>query len=224
MIRRPAILAIILFSVFCFETSAQEPVRFSRHHSGHRALWSYPKGALSEYDGIFKHVGNEWGYDWRFLAAIAWAESGFDAEVRSPVGAIGLMQVMPSAAERFDIPIEDAAEPLENVWLGASVLNTIENTLRFPQHISERDRLAIVLASYNSGLGHVLDARRLALKYGENYNSWEVVAKYLELLAYPLYFTDEEVVAGSFEGVLETLGFVRRTLRTYDRFCRLRQM
>ncbi len=198
--------------------------RFSIHYSGFRSLWSPSDDALSPYDAEFRHVADLWRYDWRFLAALAWAESRFDPEVRSSAGAVGLMQVMPSAAERFNIPMEDIREPLTNVWLGARVLNVIDETLRFPERIGERDRLSIVLASYNSGIGHVLDARRLAVKHGEDYNSWEVVAKYLELLADPVYWTDEVVVAGSFDGAAETRALVNRTLRTYDRFCRLRQI
>ncbi len=223
MIRKWAILLGVAI-LYGATVNAEPPKRFSRHFSGHRALWSLNWDLISPYDPIFRHVGELHDYDWRFLAAISYAESRFDPQIVSGAGAVGLMQVMPSSAERYGIHPEDVTDPLTNVWLGVCVLDNIFETLRFPHWISERDRLSIVLASYNSGIGHVLDARRLAVKYGENYNSWAVVSKYLELLAYPLYFTDEVVVAGSFQGAAETRTFARRVLLAYDRFGRLTQM
>jgi membrane-bound lytic murein transglycosylase F len=176
---------------------------------------------ISQYDPIMREVATDKGYDWRLIAAIANAESRFDHRVVSGAGAVGLMQIMPTVARQFKVDPMHIGDPHTNVELGVELLDYIGNTFRFPAKISERDRLSIILASYNCGMGHVLDARRLARKYGENPNSWRVVAKYLELKSDPTYYEDEVVRCGAFYDNRQTLGFVKKVIRYYDGYCRL---
>ena len=103
------------------------------------------------------------------------------------------MQIMPSVARQFDVPVERVSDPATNVWLANKLLAKIEASLRIPKEVSETDRMSIVLACYNGGIGHVADARRLASAHGENPNSWEVVARYLTLKAHPEYYENEVV-------------------------------
>ena len=87
------------------------------------------------------------------------------------------MQIMPSVARQFDVPTEQGSNPETNIWLANKLMSKIMNTLRFPEGTPEKDRMSIILASYNSGIGHVHAARRLARLNGEDPNSWEVVAR-----------------------------------------------
>ena len=176
---------------------------------------------ISPYDPIIRQVASDRGYDWRLISAIAMQESRFDHNVVSYAGAVGLMQVMPSVAKGFKVERHEMTDPLTNVRMGVGLLEQISKTLRFPKNISERDRLSITLASYNAGIGRVLDARRLAVKYGENHNSWSVVSKYLELLGDPAYYQDAVVRVGAFRDHDQTLGFVRKVLRYYDSYCEI---
>ena len=80
----------------------------------------------------------------------------------------GLMQIMPSVARQFDVPTEQVSNPETNIWLANKLMSKIMNTLRFPEGTPEKDRMSIILASYNSGIGHVNDARRLARLNGED--------------------------------------------------------
>jgi membrane-bound lytic murein transglycosylase F len=57
-----------------------------------------------------------------------------------------------------------------------------------------------VLASYNVGLGHVQDAQRLAIKYGQDANQWPIIAHYLEMLMQPEFYNDEVVKYGYCRG------------------------
>jgi membrane-bound lytic murein transglycosylase F len=197
------------------------------HAGGHtlkNLLWTPSwdsQSVISQYDPIMREVATDKGYDWRLIAAIANAESRFDHDVVSGAGAVGLMQIMPVVARQFKVDPQHVADPHTNVTLGVELLDYIEGTFRFPARISEHDRLSIILASYNCGMGHVLDARRLARKYGENPNSWRVVAKYLELKSDPTYYEDEVVRCGAFYDNRQTLGFVRKVMRYYDSYCRL---
>jgi len=173
---------------------------------------------ISQYDPIIRRVASEEGYDWRLISAIANAESRFESGAVSGAGAVGLMQVMPSVARGFKVAESEMTDPVTNVTMGVRHLGEISKTFRFPSTISERDRLSIILASYNCGPGRVLDARRLASKYGENHNSWSVVSKYLRLLGDPAYYGDEVVRTGAFNDPGQTLGFVSKVLRYYDTY------
>ncbi len=173
---------------------------------------------ISQYDPIIRPIASSRGFDWRFISAIACAESSFDHTAVSSAGALGLMQVMPFVAQGFDVSPSEAFNPGTNVELGVKHLEQISKIFRFPGSISEQDRLSIVLAAYNCGPGRVLDARRLAVKYGENHNSWSVVSKYLQLMSEPAYFEDEVVRCGVFREDAQTLGFVSKVMRYYDSY------
>jgi membrane-bound lytic murein transglycosylase F len=219
------LILITLASIACAGASAaqnvNEPKNLIAFNYGHNLPWGEEQESIiiSQYDPIIRRVAADKGYDWRLISAIAYTESRFDHRVVSGAGAVGLMQVMPSVATDFKVPHSEMIDPLVNVTMGVGLLDRISKTLRFPSRISERDRLSIILAAYNCGLGRVLDARRLAVKYGENHNSWSVVSKYLVLLDDSEFYNDEVVRCGPFYDDRQTLGFVRKVLRHYDSYC-----
>lgn len=182
-----------------------------------------PEGSylISAYDNLIRSISEQEGHDWRLMSAIAYHESRFTPDIISRSGARGLMQIMPSVARQFDVPVTEVSNPETNIWLANKLLSKIMSTLRLPEGISEKDRMSIVLASYNSGIGHVSDARRLAKLNGENPNSWEVVARYLSLKADPAYYESEVVKCGRFTGSRQTLAYVNDVIGRYDRYCRV---
>lgn len=177
--------------------------------------------AISAYDQIIRTVSEQEGHDWRLMSAIAYHESRFTADITSRSGARGLMQIMPSVARQFEVPAEAVTDPETNVWLANKLLSKIASTLRLPAATPADDRMRIILASYNSGIGHVGDARRLARLYGEDPNSWEVVARYLQLKAEPEYYCNEVVKCGRFTGSRQTLAYVNDVIGRYNRYCRI---
>ena len=176
---------------------------------------------ISVYDELIRSVSEEEGYDWRLMSAIAYHESRFKPDITSRRGARGLMQIMPSVARQFDVPVTEVADPETNIRLANKLLTKIASTLRLPEGVSEKDRMSIILASYNGGIGHVSDARRLAKLNGEDPNSWEVVARYLSLKADPAYYESEVVKCGRFTGSRQTLAYVNDVIGRYDRYCRV---
>jgi membrane-bound lytic murein transglycosylase F len=210
-----------LTSSFVASAGALTGIGSTRKYSD-KQLWIPSEDAsvvISQYDPIIRRVAADKGYDWRLVAAIANAESRFNHKAVSHAGAIGLMQIMPVVARQFKVDPMHIGDPHTNVTLGVKLLDFIERTFRFPEKMPERDRLSMILASYNCGMGHVLDARRLAAKYGENPNSWSVVSKYLTLKSDPAYYEDEVVRCGAFYDNRQTLGFVRKVMRYYDNYC-----
>ena len=176
---------------------------------------------ISVYDNIFRRVSGEEGNDWRLMSAIAYHESRFTPDIVSRQGAQGLMQIMPVVARQFNVPQEQICDPETNVRLANRLLNQIASTLRLPATTPYRDRMSIILASYNSGIGHVTDARRLARSHGEDPNSWEVVARYLELKSDPAYYESEVVKCGRFTGYKQTKAYVNDVMSRYNRYCQI---
>jgi membrane-bound lytic murein transglycosylase F len=197
----------------------EEPIHNA--YTGSVLTWPLPRPVISRWDAVIRHAADEKGYDWRFISAIVRAESEFNPNAVSHAGAVGLMQVMPAVARDWGISREELFNPLINVEIGVGVLDRISQTLRFPAGIATGDRCSIILASYNSGIGHVLDARRLAIKYGENYNSWAVVSKYLSLKSEMVFYEDEAASSGRFRGSAETIAYVARVMQFYDEYSKL---
>ena len=176
---------------------------------------------ISVYDDLIRRISETEGHDWRLMSAIAYHESRFTPDRTSRSGARGMMQIMPSVARQFDIPTERITDLRTNIWLANKLMSKIATTLRIPDSVPERDRMSIVLASYNGGIGHVNDARRLARLHGEDPNSWEVVARYLTLKAEPEYYENEVVECGRFTGSRQTLAYVDDVIGRYDKYCRI---
>ena len=171
---------------------------------------------ISSYDAMMRRIGEEEGQDWLLMSAIAYNESRFKEDLTSKQGAIGLMQIMPIVGRQFNIDKESIADPETNIRLAGKLLRQIEKTLKMSPSVPANDRISIILACYNGGIGHVCDARRLAKSNGENHNSWEVVARYLKLKADPTVYESELVRYGKFTGSRQTEAYVREVMHRYD--------
>jgi membrane-bound lytic murein transglycosylase F len=166
-----------------------------------------------------RKVGAEEGQDWRLMSAIAYSESRFIENLVSKQGAKGIMQIRPVVARHFKMPVESISDTETNIRLAGMLLSELDDMLRMPSSTPEQDRLSIILASYNAGIGHVLDARRLARSEGANPNSWAVVSHYLQLKATPDYYQKELVKCGKFSGSGQTLSYVSQVMRKYNQYC-----
>lgn len=171
---------------------------------------------ISSYDAMMRRIGEEEGQDWLLMSAIAYNESRFKEDLTSKQGAIGLMQIMPIVGRQFNVDKESIADPETNIRLAGKLLRQIEKTLKMSPSVPANDRISIILACYNGGIGHVCDARRLAKSNGENHNSWEVVARYLKLKADPTVYESELVRYGKFTGSRQTEAYVKEVMHRYD--------
>ncbi|MBP5323729.1 MAG: transglycosylase SLT domain-containing protein [Bacteroidaceae bacterium] len=178
----------------------------------------YPRYSISAYDELFREYGDTIGWDWKWLAAIAFVESHFNPDAVNESGASGLMQLMPKTAVAMGIDSLHRTDPRASVK-GASLLFKRLST-RF-QSIPMPDRVCFVLASYNAGHGHILDAMRLAEKYGSDSHLWYgSVDKYLRLKNEPHYYNDTICHNGKFSGIETTL-FVEKVQKKYDEYSHL---
>lgn len=177
-----------------------------------------PEYIISVYDDVMRRIGEEEGQDWLLMSAIAYSESRFESDLVSKQGAIGLMQVMPIVGKQFNVDKEHIMDPETNIRLAGKLLNEIDDIMRFSPSTPANDRLSIILACYNGGIGHVSDARRLARSNGEDPNSWEVVARYLDMKADPAVYESELVRYGKFTGSRQTKSYVREVMQRYDTY------
>jgi membrane-bound lytic murein transglycosylase F len=178
-------------------------------------LHSIKGGKISRYDKIVKKISAKYNWDWRLISAVIYQESRFNSEAGSWAGAYGLMQIMPSTAKRFGI--EDISNPEQNIKGGVLFLNWINK--QFVNSIPDStQRIKFVLASYNIGLGHVMDAQRLAEKFGKNKTVWDDnVDFYLLNKSSKFYFKDPVVRFGYCRGE-EAYNYVSRVLTTYSHY------
>lgn len=174
---------------------------------------------ISEFDAIMRKVGDEQGHDWRLMSAIAYNETRFKEDLVSKRGAVGIMQIRPVVAQHFNIPEEQLAETETNVRVAGMLLSELEDMLNLPETTPAVDRMSIILASYNAGIGHIYDACRLARSEGADPNTWESVSHYLQMMSDPTYYNRDVVRYGKFNGSAQTLGYVREVMKVYHEYC-----
>ncbi|MEM1043913.1 MAG: transglycosylase SLT domain-containing protein [Bacteroidota bacterium] len=171
-------------------------------------------GVLSDYDDLLKKYAAEINWDWRLLASQTYQESRFDPDAQSWAGATGLLQLMPPTAREFGVT--NAYDPEDNVAGAVRFIRWLENY--WDDRIEdETQRMRFVLASYNTGHGHVEDARRLTVKHGGDDTVWDEVAFWLLQKSKAEVYTDPVVKYGFARG-LEPVTYVELILDRYDHY------
>jgi len=176
---------------------------------------SYSGNKLSPYDDLIKKYASIIGWDWRLIASLMYQESQFKPNARSWVGAFGLMQLMPSVLEEHGL--DSTANPEQQIKAGIKHLRYKESQI--PDDVTDStERIKFTLASYNSGVGHILDARRLTEKYDKDPNVWDNnVADYVLKLSDKDYYHDSVVYYGYMRGD-ETYKLVSEVMYRYQQY------
>ncbi|MCX6255260.1 MAG: transporter substrate-binding domain-containing protein [Bacteroidia bacterium] len=172
-------------------------------------------GKVSQYDDLIRKFSASIKWDWRLLASLICQESRFNPNVRSGAGAYGLMQIMPATGTDFGIDI--TSSPENNLKAGIRYINWLHSIFdtKIPD---EKERIYFILAAYNAGPGHVLDAMKLAEKNGMNPQKWDGnVALWLLKKSEPQYYNDIVVKNGYFRGT-ESVTFVTEVLDRYEHY------
>jgi membrane-bound lytic murein transglycosylase F len=180
------------------------------------SYFSMSGGQISQYDDLIKKYSEKIGWDWRLVAALIAQESRFNHEAESWMGASGLMQLMPATYAHF---LSDSVEitPELSIKAGTSYLRNREEYWK--KYIFDpNERIKFILASYNVGMGHVIDARRLAIKHNRNPNQWDDNVEYfLSKKSLPEFYNDPVVKHGYCRGQ-EPVKFVREILKRYNHY------
>jgi membrane-bound lytic murein transglycosylase F len=177
-------------------------------------------GKVSPFDDIIKKCSESIGWDWRLVAALIYQESRFNPSVISPRGAYGLMQVMPATGQHFGLDVTHSVE--NNILAGISYIRMLDGL--FDDWVSDPDeRVKFILASYNAGHGHVIDAIKLAEKNGLDTGKWEDnVALFLERKSDPAFYGDPVVRNGRLKQGVQVNAYVADILKRYEHYRNIR--
>jgi membrane-bound lytic murein transglycosylase MltF len=146
---------------------------------------------------IFEKYGQQYRFDPLMLAAQGYQESRLNQNVRSRVGAIGIMQVMPDTGE--DLRVGDIRLPEPNIHAGTKYLDRLMTRYFSDAEFDDTNRTLFAFASYNAGPANVARMRTLAAESGLDPNQW---------------FNHVEVVTARRIG-LETTTYVRNVFKYY---------
>jgi len=147
--------------------------------------------------GLFREYAGRYDLDWILLTAQGYQESRLDHSLRSPAGAIGVMQVLPSTGAEMEVG--DVMELENNIHAAAKYVRFMIDRYYDDPQIPEQDRILLALASYNAGPRRVRELRSEARESGLDPNRW---------------FDHVEVIAARRIG-RETVDYVRNIYKYY---------
>ncbi|HEU5134797.1 MAG TPA: lytic transglycosylase F [Steroidobacteraceae bacterium] len=124
---------------------------------------------LSKY---FKKYATQYEFEWLLLVAQGYQESGLDQSIRSPVGAVGVMQVMPTTANDRNVKIPDIHLVEPNIHAGAKYMRFLVNQYFDEPGIDVINRHLFAFAAYNGGPNRIARLRREAAAQGLDANKW----------------------------------------------------
>ena len=121
---------------------------------------------------FFKKYSRQYNFDWLMIAAQAYQESGIDQSKRSPVGAVGVMQLLPSTAADPNVNIRNIDVMEHNIHAGVKYLRFLYDRYFKDESMDALDKMLFTFASYNAGPAKVTKLRQEARKSGFNPDVW----------------------------------------------------
>jgi membrane-bound lytic murein transglycosylase MltF len=121
---------------------------------------------------LFRKYGDKYDFDWLMVAALGYQESGLDQKKRSPSGAIGIMQLLPSTAKDPNVDIPNIKDLENNIHAGAKYLRFLYDRYFADEPMDELNKMLFSFAAYNAGPAKVRKLRAHAEKMGLDRNLW----------------------------------------------------
>ena len=119
---------------------------------------------------LFKKYGKQYNVDYLLMAAQGYQESTLDQNVKSPVGAIGVMQVMPPTGKELNVGDITEIEP--NIHAGVKYMRFMMDQYYKDEPMDNLNKALMTFASYNAGPGRIRQLRRETEKRGLDPNVW----------------------------------------------------
>jgi membrane-bound lytic murein transglycosylase MltF len=118
----------------------------------------------------FQNYGDKYHVDWLLMAAQGYQESQLNQNAKSPVGAVGVMQVMPATGE--ELKVGDISKTQPNIEAGVKYMRLMIDKYYEGEPMTELDKVLFSFASYNAGPAKVARLRKEAEKRGLDPNVW----------------------------------------------------
>ncbi len=141
-----------------------------RVKSLHNATTSEGEKRFEALIALFTKYGKQYNFDPLMLAAQGYQESQLSQSARSPVGAIGIMQLMPATGK--ELKVGDIQQPEPNIHAGAKYMDQLMSKYFSDADFDEQNRTLFAFASYNCGPGNIAKMRKEAEKRGLDPNQW----------------------------------------------------
>lgn len=122
------------------------------------------------YGKTFQKYGDRYDMDWRLMLAQGYQESGLNQQVHSPVGAIGVMQLMPATGKELRVGNIHVAD--NNIHGGVKYMRSLVDNNFKDEPMNDLGRGLFALAAYNAGPGRIRQLRQQAAKRGLDPNKW----------------------------------------------------
>ena len=140
----------------------------------------YVKNSLSQQEldkfeamlALFEKYAGQYDFDYLMVAAQAYQESGLDHGMRSPAGAIGVMQLLPSTAADPNVGIPDIENLEKNIHAGTKYLRFIIDRYYKDEPMDDVNKMLFAFASYNAGPARINGLRGKTAEMGLDPNVW----------------------------------------------------
>jgi membrane-bound lytic murein transglycosylase MltF len=119
---------------------------------------------------LFKKYGTQYNIDYLLMAAQGYQESTLDQDVKSPVGAIGVMQVMPPTGKELNVG--DITKVDANIHAGVKYMRFMMDEYFKDEPMDNLNKGLMTFAAYNAGPGRLRQLRRETEKRGLDPNVW----------------------------------------------------
>lgn len=209
-------LYALVVEFFGQETESGEIDRLEAKYFSHLKSFDYVETrtfiraldtTLPKWHKLFVNYAGD--FDWRFIAAISYQESHWNPRATSPTGVRGMMMLTQNTAKAMHVT--NRLDPAQSIEGGVRYLKELVD--RLPKTIYKDEKLWFALGSYNLGLGHILDARKIVKQQGKDENNWDNVSKVLPLLMKRQYYTKTRY--GYARGA-EAVAYVKNIRRYYQ--------
>ena len=121
----------------------------------------------------FKKYAGQYSFDYLMIAAQGYQESQLKQATRSHMGAVGVMQMLPSTAADPKIGITGVDKSAQrNIEAGVKYLRLLVDTYLDDPAIDQTNKTLMAFAAYNAGPGNLARFRKWAAKSGLDPNVW----------------------------------------------------
>jgi membrane-bound lytic murein transglycosylase MltF len=122
---------------------------------------------------LFQQYCEQYDFDTLMIAAQGYQESKLDQSAKSPRGAVGIMQLLPSTAADKSIAIAGIEhDPGNNIHAGVKYMRLLVDKYLDDPALDDKNRTLMAFAAYNAGPGNLRKFRKLAANSGLDPNIW----------------------------------------------------
>ena len=127
---------------------------------------------LERLEPVVRKYAAEYDLNYLMMAAMGYQESRLDQSVKSSVGAVGIMQVMPSTAASAPVKVANVNIAENNIQAGTRLIHFLIQDYFNEPGLDRMNRTLFALAAYNAGPTKISRCRQLAASMNYNPNIW----------------------------------------------------